>query len=108
MAVITSGGHVFEIVDTIPKHYTIWNIGHWAPPGYIPLCETVNPNSYQVNLNTLKAYKTENAGFILEAVSYSGESVQKMEQFLKNKPNDPHADIVRRALTLVKSLPWTN
>ena len=33
---LRKGNDVFEIVDTVPLGYSIWNIGHNMPDGYLP------------------------------------------------------------------------
>lgn len=35
---VRKGNDVFEIVDTVPLGYSIWNIGHNMPDGYLPFC----------------------------------------------------------------------
>lgn len=33
---LRKGNDVFEIVDTVPLGYSIWNIGHNMPDGFCP------------------------------------------------------------------------
>lgn len=52
---------IFEIVEKIPPHFFVWNIGeNMGTHEYIPICEDLHPEDkkdYQVNLSTLKAVK---------------------------------------------------
>lgn len=52
---------IFEIVEKIPPHFFIWNIGeNMGTHEYIPICEDLHPEDkedYQIDLSTLKAVK---------------------------------------------------
>ena len=67
MKTLEVGNHVFEIVDSIPKGYVIWNIGRNMKDGYLPLCE-VYEGTYHIKVETLKAIKLEKAQEVLEVV----------------------------------------
>ena len=50
-------GESYQIVDEIPPHHVVWNIGaNMGTDEYIPLC-MVYPNSYAIRIDTLKALK---------------------------------------------------
>ena len=55
---------VFEIVDTVPLGYSIWNIGRNMPDGYLPFCRLCATQPFEgaqcIETDTLKAVKTEN------------------------------------------------
>lgn len=44
--------HTYEVVDEVPLGYMIWNIGHCAPEGYLPLCRPAWQNN-DSNLNVI-------------------------------------------------------
>lgn len=55
----------YEVVEKIPPHFFVWNIGeNMGSDKYIPLCERLYPNAskdvpayYRINPDTLKAIK---------------------------------------------------
>lgn len=55
----------FEIVETVPAEYSVWNIGEFmGSEEYIPFCEKLypaDPKSYDINGETLKAIKLDPA-----------------------------------------------
>ena len=58
MKTIQDGRYTFEIVKKIPEGFQLWNIH--PIDGYIPICETLSPSSYQINDKTLKCIKIDN------------------------------------------------
>ena len=52
---------IFLIVDKIPHNYFVWNIGdNMGHEEYIPICQDLkpgDPDSYEINVDTLKAVK---------------------------------------------------
>ena len=106
---ITHEGHTYEIVDSIPAGYEIWNIGRHAPEGYVPLCKPIRPDSYHIDPDTLKAIKCDNAQIIMDAVGYC--EMNDMEQYVKRHENahpgiyaDRAACKIKRALPYIKQL----
>lgn len=89
MATITSGNHTFEIVESVPEGFSIWNIGENMVEGYLPLCEPVEEGSFKVNVDTLKAIKLEGAQTVLKAIGYSDatDTVEGMERYIKRYRN---------------------
>lgn len=80
--------HRFEVVDKWPQNYLIWNIGYDAIPGYIPFCQLDSyqpfPGGRNVNVNTLKAYKTDAYKEIMIAASGSCSfTLEDMKKYLK-------------------------
>lgn len=95
----------FEIVNSIPKGYKIWNIGKNMVDGYLPICQ-VYPGTYSVVVETLKAIKFSEAQTILEAVGYGTDTVRKMEKYLEKHKNDNQSKRIKKALPLMKKLKW--
>lgn len=69
MKILTSGRHTFEIVETLPQGYVIWNIGRHNFPfeSYIPLCWQYK--DYKIEPETLKAYKVKSEEYALWLMS---------------------------------------
>lgn len=55
--IIVDGTNTFQVVDSVPLGYVIWNIGNNMADGYLPLCQVGGPDGCQVNPDTLKAVK---------------------------------------------------
>jgi len=117
METITVGRHVFEIIDHVPLGYEIWNIGKNMPEGYLPLCRLKNPQPYEgcreVEADTLKAIRVEDAQTILAAVGGGQNTVEAMEAYIKRyakaKPNTYSYRQVQRmknALPIMKQIKW--
>ncbi len=79
--------HTFEIVDTVPKGYRIWNIGKNMTDGYLPLCEILPGTNSSINIDTLKAIKIEGAQIVLAAIGGGQNTPQKMERYIKRYRN---------------------
>lgn len=85
MEKIKSGHNEFEVVESVPKHYFIWNIGKNMVDGYLPLCEWLNPEdteNFSINVDTLKAVKLPEAQLVLEAVP-AANTPWGMETYIK-------------------------
>ncbi|MBR5171861.1 MAG: hypothetical protein IKW14_00495 [Phascolarctobacterium sp.] len=85
METIKNGRHEFEVVESVPKHYFIWNIGKNMVDGYLPLCEWLNPEdteNFSINVDTLKAVKLPEAQLVLEAVP-AANTPWGMETYIK-------------------------
>lgn len=110
MATIKSGNHIFEIVESVPAGYSIWNIGKNMIDGYLPLCE--DAGNYNVNTDTLKAIKIEGAQTILAAAGFSKttNTVNGMEAYIKRNRNAKGAwarykrDKMMAALPILKNV----
>ena len=98
--------HTFEIVDSVPAGYQIWNIGHNMPEGYLPLCMTYGEDGCQVNTATLKAIRLEGAQIILNAVGGGQNTIQSMERYIKRYSNaKPGSYAYRQVQRIEKALP---
>ena len=77
--------HRFEVVNKWPQHYKIWNIGYDAIPGYVPFCQLDSHHPFpDVNVNTLKAYKTDAYKEIMIAAFGSCSlTLEDMKEYLK-------------------------
>ena len=80
--------HQFEVVDKWPQNYLIWHIGYDAIPGYVPFCQLdfyqPFPGGRNVNVNTLKAYKTDAYKEIMIAASGSCSfTLEDMKKYLQ-------------------------
>lgn len=86
---IFDGGHTYTVVDSFPLGYVPWNIGKYAPEGYLPLC-TMKPNSFEVNTETLKAIRCEGAQEILACSVATGMwHPSELKRYLECHENDP-------------------
>jgi len=79
--------HTFEVVESVPNGYFIWNIGSNMVDGYLPLCRLSAyqpfPGGRAIETDTLKAIKTDGAQIILSAVGYGPNTVKEMESHIK-------------------------
>lgn len=59
----------FEVVETFPRGYVVWNIGrrNFPFPGFIPLAKPSRENPYRIDLGSLKALRCEHSDAILYA-----------------------------------------
>lgn len=95
MDTITHGGDTFELVDSVPLGYEIWNIGKNMLDGYLPLCRLAWLQPFEgarrIERDTLKAIRVEGAQTILAAVGGGQNTVAAMERYIKRyrraKPN---------------------
>ena len=88
---ITDTNLTFQVVDTIPAGYEVWNIGNHMPAGYIPVCQ-LSPRRpfdglYDVDTRTLKAVKTPDAEHILRAAARGFKTIYAMESYITNCSN---------------------
>lgn len=76
-------GLEFEVVDTFPKDYVVWNINTTSE--YLPLCEVSKDN--HVNVDTLKCIKlksAEDVHNVLRSSSYlKNVTPRKLSNYLK-------------------------
>lgn len=77
---------VFEIVDAIPKDYTIWSIGKNMKDGYLPLCKLKSEQPFEggkaIEVDTLKAIPLKDAQIVLAGVGFT--ACDTIEQLLRN------------------------
>lgn len=109
---VHKGNDVFEIVDTVPLGYSIWNIGHNMPDGYLPFCRLSARQPFEgaqcVETDTLKAVKTEGAQIILAAVGRgAGNDLKSMERYLEKHPCPvPGTRVYSNVARIKKALPY--
>lgn len=108
---ITAGDCRFEVVNTFPLGYKIWNIGEPPLEGYLPLArlKAIQPfeGCTEIEPDTLKIIATEGAREILLAVRGGVNSVEKMEDFLeKTKGVRPDSWLYVQRGRIEKALPY--
>lgn len=103
---ISSGRHIFAVVDHVPYGYQIWNIGKNMIDGYLPLCKVI-PGTHSVEPDTLKAIKIEGAQKILAAIDAGEDTVEKMERYI-NRHNDAKSGTweYQKVERMKEALPW--
>ena len=85
MAQLVNGNHTFEIVDSIPAGYVVWNIGKNMTDGWLPLCKVI-PGTYSVEINTLCAIKVDNEEdlkVLREAAHYGSDNLTNCQKIVK-------------------------
>ena len=76
------------VIDHIPAGYVVWNIGKYAPAGFVLCCITCG---YSVIMETLFALPVndQEKSIIDRACSYGGDNLQharhKLQQYKTNK-----------------------
>ena len=102
----------FEVVNSIPKNYVIWNIGTNMVKGYLPLCELYK-GTYKVNPNTLKVIKIEGAQEILKIASFIKDITPQglLKYYNKNRNSKnaytrQKANKVLNAYNILKEVPY--
>lgn len=101
--------YVFEIVDSIPKGYSLWNIGHNMQDDYLPLVQTYE-GTYEVNTNTMKAVYIKDAQVVLQAIGRGQGTIKKMETYIKRNKNPKmlstkrHVDKLIKAVEILKTI----
>lgn len=97
--------HIFELVDKIPSHFFIWNIGeNMGHLEYIPICEDLHPedrNNYDINTCTLKAIKlpAEEVQLLRQAAHNGITSLAEAEKAIKSKRRGYWSDRKREHAT---------
>lgn len=108
MTKITSGDHEFELVESVPYGYMVWNIGKNMVDGYLPLCRLSAvqpfPGGRSIEVETLKAIKTEGAQTILAAMGIGPSTVKEMEAYIAKHPDEWGVDRMKKALPLMKQI----
>ena len=106
--------HTFEIVDFVPLGYVIWNIGDNMPYGYLPLCRLKMNQPFdggrEIETDTLKAIKIEDAHLILDAVGYGPDTLKAMEKFVAKYENKKSYQWriakMKKALPIMRQIRW--
>ena len=98
----------FEIVESVPKGFIIWNVNILNDTGYLPLCETIAKGSYTVNTNTLKAIKCNGVDKVLKASLWGYNTIKKMDRYLAKNKKTRDTKIINEAYPYMKELKWEN
>ena len=105
---IKSGKHEFELVDSVPRGYIIWNIGKNMVDGYLPLCRLrmIQPfeGGRSIETDTLKAIKCDGAQKILAAIGGGQNTVEKMERYIKRYSSSKNSAILARVDRMKKAV----
>lgn len=109
---ITTDNCTFELVDSVPLGYVMWNIGKNAPKGCIPFCRII-PGTNNVETDTLKAIRIDGAEKVMQALGNGCNTLPKMEQFMKRHQNAPEGtweyrkiQRIKEAIPVLKTLRW--
>lgn len=111
MEVLNVGKNNFEVVESIPQGYIIWNIGKNMIDGYLPIVE-MDSDGYSVNIATMKAIKVDEAQVILSAIGGGQNTIESMERYIKRYKNAKGAftrkqvERISKALPIMKSIKW--
>ena len=103
--------HTFELVDHVPFGYLI---GENMADGYLPLCRLAAvqpfPGGRNIEVDTLKAIKIDEAQVILDAVGYGPNTLKEMEQYIERNKNKHHrqyeVEKMKAALPYMRKLKW--
>lgn len=109
--IISDNRHTFEIVDFVPPGYQIWDIGENMIDGYLPLCRLKPRQPFEgcreIETETLKAIKIDEAQIILAAVRGGQNTPEKMKRYIKRYGNARPGTFGRRqAERMKKALPY--
>lgn len=94
---------VFEIVEKIPDNFFVWNIGeNMGTHDYIPFCEAVNNDNFEINAATLKAVKVSPDEWkkLSKAAHCGVGNLKQAEKALKSKRRGYWSDRKRAAAEL--------
>ena len=109
--IITSGDTTFDLVDFVPLGYEIWNIGRNMIDGYLPLCRLSAhqpfPGGRNIEVDTLKAIKIDEAQVILDAVGYGPATLKKMDRYVERYSKaEPGTSKYREIEKMKKAIPF--
>ena len=116
MKFLKVGEDTFEVLNTVPLGYKIWNIGRNMPDGYLPFCrlKAVQPfeGAQCVETDSLKAVRTEGAQVILAAVGRgAGDDLKGMENYLQKHPHpapgsraEANVERIKKAIPYLRAL----
>lgn len=110
---ISNNRHTFEIVDSVPPGYQIWNIGKNMIDGYLPLCKVI-PGTFSIETETLKAIKIDGAQKILAAINGGQNTIKSMERYIKRYRNAKpgtwsylQVERIKEALPIMRQIKWS-
>lgn len=103
--------HTFEVVDSIPFGYHIWNIGKNMKEGYLPLVQLGGYDGCQV-IGVKKALPLKNAQIVLSAIGYHGDTPAQMSQYVREHEHETEChgrlQLLMRALEILQSVKGVN
>lgn len=109
MNTIVDGNHTFEIVESVPPGYMIWNIGKNMVDGYLPLCRPARrqpfPGGRDIDVDSLKAIKIDGAQDILAAIGRGQETLEDMKRYVKRYRNSKTSWVRHRIELYKKAIP---
>lgn len=111
MQTVTSGEHTFELVESVPKEYRIWNIGKNMIDGYLPLVQVGGYDGCQV-VGEMKAIKVDQAQTILAAIGGGQNTIESMGKYIKRYKNSKtritqrHVKRLQDALQVMYTIKW--
>lgn len=116
MKTVTSGNYVFEVVESVPVGYKIWNIGKNMIDGYLPLCKLKEQQPFEggrsIEVDTLKAIKIDGAQTILVAIGGGQDTIKSMERYIKRYSNSNKrytqmkVNRMKKALEVMHQIKW--
>ena len=101
--------HTFEMVDSIPYGYKIWNIGNNIEDDYLPLVQTGGYDGCQV-VGVMKVMKVKDAQKVLSAIGWGQNTISEMETYVKRYRNSKtastrsHVQKLKDALQVMRSI----
>ena len=106
----------YGIVDAVPSGYLIWNIGEYAPDGFIPLC--ICDENLHVDVESLKAIRYDNeeerrfllrsAGWGADNLLYCKKNIARLEKKTKRNTLEQYElDLLRKALPYLMKIKWS-
>ena len=115
--ILDDGRHRFEIVDSVPSGYLIWNIGRNMTEGYVPFCQLKSDQPFEggmeINPDTLKAVRIDDSFKIMDAIGYGPNTSEEMEAFINKYQDCPenswkHLAVQRMkdALPVMRQIKW--
>ena len=108
MEKIMSGNHEFELIDYVPYGYIVWNIGKNMIDGYLPLCRLSAvqpfPGGGSIDVDALKAIKTDGAQIILAAMGIGPRTAKEMEEYIEKHPNKWGVDRMKKAMPYMRKI----
>jgi hypothetical protein len=104
MEKLEMGRHTFELVDSVPAGYVIWNIGKNMVDGYLPIVQV--GEGCRVNDRTMKAIKVDGAQTVLAAVGYGPGTVKEMEKYIRKhgKSRPSEVERMKKALPIMRQI----
>lgn len=102
------GRHEFELTNSVPSGYHIWNIGKNMPNGYLPLVKTGGYDGHQVDTKRMYAIKISGAQTILNAIGYGPDTIAKMTAFIakydKSGSRQSSVNRMKKAIPIMKKI----